>query len=85
MKLDPEERIIAAALDQAVLNTSRAAISNSAAWRSRVGLPGAEPTVMDLPSMSRVTKLPLDTLKQLAKSTPVFPTSPAPCCSWTAV
>jgi malonate decarboxylase gamma subunit len=27
-----------------------------------VGLPGAEPTVMDLPSMSRVTKLPLDTL-----------------------
>jgi malonate decarboxylase gamma subunit len=37
-----------------------------------VGLPGAEPTVMDLPSMSRVTKLPLDTLKQLAKTTPVF-------------
>jgi malonate decarboxylase gamma subunit len=27
---------------------------------------------MDLPSMSRVTKLPLDTLKQLAKTTPVF-------------
>lgn len=37
-----------------------------------VGLPGAEPTVMDLPSMSRVTKLPLDTLKQLAETTPVF-------------
>jgi malonate decarboxylase gamma subunit len=37
-----------------------------------VGLPGAEPTVMDLPSMARVTKLPLDTLKQLAKTTPVF-------------
>jgi malonate decarboxylase gamma subunit len=37
-----------------------------------VGLPGAEPTVMDLPSMSRVTKLPLDTLEQLAKATPVF-------------
>jgi malonate decarboxylase gamma subunit len=37
-----------------------------------VGLPGAEPTVMDLPSMSRVTKLPLDTLTQLAKTTPVF-------------
>src|SRR5271154_2553403 len=35
-----------------------------------VGLPGAEPTVMDLPSMSRVTKLPLDTLKHLAKTTP---------------
>jgi malonate decarboxylase gamma subunit len=37
-----------------------------------VGLPGAEPTVMDLPSVSRVTKLPLDTLKVLAKTTPVF-------------
>jgi malonate decarboxylase gamma subunit len=37
-----------------------------------VGLPGAEPTVMDLPSISRVTKLPLDTLKQLAETTPVF-------------
>src|ERR1700722_16128882 len=37
-----------------------------------VGLPGAEPTVMDLPSMSRVTKLPRDTLKELAKTTPVF-------------
>jgi malonate decarboxylase gamma subunit len=37
-----------------------------------VGLPGAEPTVMDLPSVSRVTKLPLDTLKELAKTTPVF-------------
>jgi malonate decarboxylase gamma subunit len=37
-----------------------------------VGLPGAEPMVMDLPSMSRVTKLPLETLRQLAKTTPVF-------------
>src|SRR5580658_9652054 len=37
-----------------------------------VGLPGAEPTVMDLPSMTRVTKMPLDTLQQLAKATPVF-------------
>jgi malonate decarboxylase gamma subunit len=37
-----------------------------------VGLPGAEPSVMDLPSISRVTKLPLETLKQLSKTTPVF-------------
>src|SRR6202789_673584 len=37
-----------------------------------IGLPGAEPAVMDLPSMARVTKLPLDTLKELAKTTPVF-------------
>jgi malonate decarboxylase gamma subunit len=27
---------------------------------------------MDLPSISRVTKLPLDQLKQMAKSTPIF-------------
>jgi len=37
-----------------------------------IDLPGAEPTVMDLPSVSRVTKLPLETLQQLAKTTPVF-------------
>jgi malonate decarboxylase gamma subunit len=37
-----------------------------------IGLPGAEPTVMDLPSISRVTKLPLDKLTELAKTTPVF-------------
>jgi malonate decarboxylase gamma subunit len=37
-----------------------------------IGLPGAEPTVMDLPSVARVTKLPLNTLKKLAKTTPVF-------------
>ena len=37
-----------------------------------VGLPGAEPAVMDLPSISRVTTLPLDKLKELAKTTPVF-------------
>ena len=37
-----------------------------------IGLPGAEPSIMDLPSVARVTKLPLDTLKQLAKTTPVF-------------
>lgn len=37
-----------------------------------IGLPGAAPSMMDLPSISRVTKLPLDTLKLLAKTTPVF-------------
>ena len=37
-----------------------------------VGLPGAEPAVMDLPSMARVTKLPENKLKELAKTTPVF-------------
>jgi malonate decarboxylase gamma subunit len=37
-----------------------------------VALPGAEPAVMDLPSMSRVTKLSIEVLKEKAKSTPVF-------------
>jgi malonate decarboxylase gamma subunit len=37
-----------------------------------IGLPGAEPAVMDMPSISRVTKLPEEELKQLAKTTPVF-------------
>jgi malonate decarboxylase gamma subunit len=32
----------------------------------------ARPSVMDLPSISRVTKLPLDALTQMAKTTPIF-------------
>jgi malonate decarboxylase gamma subunit len=35
-------------------------------------VPGAQPSVMDLPSISRVTKLPLEQLTKLAKSTPIF-------------
>ncbi|MEP9386315.1 biotin-independent malonate decarboxylase subunit gamma [Mesorhizobium sp. KR9-304] len=37
-----------------------------------IALPGAEPAVMDLPSMARVTKLPEDKLKHMSKTTPVF-------------
>jgi len=37
-----------------------------------VALPGAHPAVMDLPSMARVTKLPIDVLKAKAETTPVF-------------
>ncbi len=37
-----------------------------------VAVPGAEPSVMDLPSIARVTKLPLDRLKAMAKTTPIF-------------
>ena len=40
--------------------------------QSLVTLPGAAPSVMDLPSISRVTKLPLKQLERLAKSTPIF-------------
>ena len=47
-------------------------IATALATRLLVALPGAEPEVMDLPSMARVTKLPLELLKEKAMSTPVF-------------
>jgi len=47
-------------------------IATALSTRSLVAVPGADPAVMDLPSMSRVTKLPIETLEQMAKSTPVF-------------
>ncbi len=47
-------------------------IATALATRVLVALPGAEPEVMDLPSMSKVTKLSVEVLKEKAKSTPVF-------------
>lgn len=47
-------------------------IATALATRVLVGLPGANPSVMDLPSVARVTKLPLDRLEAMAKDTPVF-------------
>jgi malonate decarboxylase gamma subunit len=47
-------------------------IAAAMATRSLVALPGATPAVMDLPSMSRVTKLSIEILQERAKSTPVF-------------
>ncbi|MGC5781395.1 biotin-independent malonate decarboxylase subunit gamma [Methylobacterium sp. NFXW15] len=47
-------------------------IATALATRVLAALPGAHPSVMDLPSVSRVTKLPLETLQEMAKSTPVF-------------
>jgi malonate decarboxylase gamma subunit len=47
-------------------------IATALSSQSLVALPGAEPSVMDLPSIARVTKLPLEQLKELAKSTPIF-------------
>ncbi|HTB41101.1 MAG TPA: biotin-independent malonate decarboxylase subunit gamma [Reyranella sp.] len=46
--------------------------------QSLVALPGAAPSVMDIPSISRVTKLPLEQLERLAKSTPIFAPGVAP-------
>lgn len=47
-------------------------IATALATRILVALPGADPSVMDLPSVARVTKMPLDRLEALARSTPVF-------------
>jgi malonate decarboxylase gamma subunit len=47
-------------------------IATALATATLVALPGAHPAVMDLPSMARVTKLPIDVLKAKAQTTPVF-------------
>jgi malonate decarboxylase gamma subunit len=47
-------------------------IATALATRALLALPGAEPAVMDLPSMARVTKLSIEVLREKAKSTPVF-------------
>jgi malonate decarboxylase gamma subunit len=47
-------------------------LATALATRVLVGLPGADPVVMDLPSMAEVTKLSIEVLKEKAKSTPVF-------------
>ena len=47
-------------------------LATALATRVLVALPGAEPEVMDLPSMSKVTKLSVEVLKEKARSTPVF-------------
>ena len=47
-------------------------LATALATDSLVALPGAEPVVMDLPSMARVTKLPEAKLTALAATTPVF-------------
>ena len=47
-------------------------IATALACGTLVALPGAHPEVMDLASMARVTKLPLDVLEAKAAATPVF-------------
>jgi malonate decarboxylase gamma subunit len=47
-------------------------IATALATRVLAALPGAHPSVMDLPSVARVTKLPLETLQDMARSTSVF-------------
>lgn len=47
-------------------------IATALSSQTLIALPAAEPSVMDLPSISRVTKLPLEQLTEMAKSTPIF-------------
>lgn len=47
-------------------------IATALATRALLALPGAHPAVMDLPSISRVTKLPIAVLQEKAATTPVF-------------
>ena len=47
-------------------------IATALATDALVAVPGAEPSVMDLPSIARVTKLELETLQRMAASTPIF-------------
>jgi malonate decarboxylase gamma subunit len=47
-------------------------LATALATRMLLALPGADPEVMDLPSMARVTKLSLDVLREKAQSTAVF-------------
>lgn len=47
-------------------------LATALATRTLLALPGADPTVMDLPSMARVTKLSVERLQEMARSTPVF-------------
>jgi malonate decarboxylase gamma subunit len=49
-----------------------ALLATGLATRVLVGVPGATPAVMDLPSMAKVTKLSTEVLEEKAKSTPVF-------------
>jgi malonate decarboxylase gamma subunit len=49
-----------------------ALIATGLATGALVALPGATPTVMDLPSMARVTKLSIDFLREKAQTTPIF-------------
>jgi malonate decarboxylase gamma subunit len=47
-------------------------VATALATRALVALPGAHPTVMDLASISRVTKLPPEQLQRLSAASPVF-------------
>ncbi|CAB3773182.1 biotin-independent malonate decarboxylase subunit gamma [Paraburkholderia humisilvae] len=49
-----------------------AMIATAMATDALIAVAGAAPSVMDLPSISRVTKLPLERLEKMSQGTPIF-------------
>src|SRR5271168_4111369 len=72
--LTPQVALIAAVRSACSMAAAAAGafIATTLAAGTPVALPGDHPAVMDLSSMARVTKLPLDVLEEKAKATPVF-------------
>ncbi len=60
-------------------------IATALATEILVAVPGAEPSVMDLPSMARVTRLPVERLQEMASTTPIFAPGIGPLSSTGAV
>ncbi|MFT9014672.1 MAG: biotin-independent malonate decarboxylase subunit gamma [Acetobacter sp.] len=60
-------------------------IATALSTQTMVAVDGAHPSVMDLPSIARVTKLPLDVLTEKAKETPVFAPGVAPLAATGAI
>ncbi|MBB2205872.1 biotin-independent malonate decarboxylase subunit gamma [Gluconacetobacter takamatsuzukensis] len=60
-------------------------IATTLATQTLIAVDGAHPSVMDLPSIARVTKLPLETLEEKARTTPIFAPGVAPLAATGAV
>ncbi|MBB2199154.1 biotin-independent malonate decarboxylase subunit gamma [Gluconacetobacter sp. 1c LMG 22058] len=60
-------------------------IATALATQTLIAVDGAHPSVMDLPSIARVTKLPLETLEEKARTTPIFAPGVAPLAATGAV
>lgn len=60
-------------------------IATALATQTLIAVDGAHPSVMDLPSIARVTKLPLETLEEKARTTPIFAPGVTPLAATGAV
>ncbi|OUJ16464.1 biotin-independent malonate decarboxylase subunit gamma [Acetobacter sp. DsW_063] len=60
-------------------------IATALAAQTLITVDGAHPSVMDLPSIARVTKLPLEVLEKKAETTPIFAPGVTPLAATGAV